>query len=143
VSNTINPTLLNDTYQLVQLARESALAQGKQAHVNKLSPVVENLKSLVNTPRETKPVGASASAQKQNTPASQTTGMMAQSDFQTLLNAAKSAQPSPKIASSNNIAERNQMVRSMSAGNMMDVDIARKMGMTREEVRLIINVNGK
>jgi hypothetical protein len=143
VSNTINPTLLNDTYQLVQLARESALAQGKQAHANRLSPVVENLKSLVNTSQETKTASTAATTQKQNSTPAQPIGMMAQSDFQTLLSAAKSVQPSQRTFSSNNISERNQMVRSMAGGNMMDVDIARKMGMTREEVRLIINVNGK
>ena len=47
--------------------------------------------------------------------------------------------PSERLSSSN-IAERNQMVRSMAAGNMMDVDIARSLGMTREEVKLVLSV---
>jgi hypothetical protein len=115
---------------MVQLARETALVQGKQAQAQKLSPVVEDLKTLVNTSRE-------------NHPPSQPTGMMAQNDFQTLLNAAKSVPASQRIMPANNIAERNQMVQAMAGGKMSDVDIARQMGMTREEVRLILSIGSK
>jgi hypothetical protein len=145
MSNTI-PGLLTDTYNLVQMARESALAQGKQAQVNKLSPVVQDLKTLVN-PKDTRAATTTATSTQTTRAAgkqpAQASGMMGQSDFQALLNAAKAVPNSPKVASSNNITERNQMVRSMAAGNMMDVDIARSMGMTREEVRLILSVGGK
>jgi len=130
VSNTVIPGLLNDTLNLVQLARETALAQGKNAQAKKLSPVVEDLKGLVHNNHP---------ATSQNKPS----GMMAQNDFQTLLNAAKSGNASQRVLPSANIAERNQMVRSMSAGNMLDVDIARQMGMTRDEVRLILSVGGR
>ena len=181
MANTI-PGLLNDTYHLVQLARESALAQGKQTQASKLSPVVEDLKNLVGgncQARQSASTTAAAPVQKSDTnptsaPAGSTgispvkatgatpvkatgvtpvratgatpvkaTGVMAQSDFQTLLNAAKSVPAGGRAAASNNITERNQMVRSMASSNMMDVDIARRMGMTREEVRLIISVGGK
>ena len=37
--------------------------------------------------------------------------------------------------------DRNKIVIAMAAGEMSEVDIARRMGITREEVRLIINVN--
>lgn len=143
MANTISSGLLRDTYQIVQLARESALAQGKQTEAEKLSPIVDNLKTLVHSTKETGAATASGpinSTVKENVPP---TGMMAQSDFQTLLNAAKSVPAAGKTASENHVAERNQMVRSMAAGNMMDVDIARKMGMTREEVRLILSVGTK
>lgn len=142
MDNMIRPGLLNDTYQLVQLARESALAQGKQAQVNKLSPVVEDLKSLVNNKKETGSSTSVNSVSNKSIPAS-SGGMMVQNDFQTLLNAAKSVTSPQNVGSSSSITEKNQMVRSMAAGNMMDVDIARSMGMTREEVRLIISVGGK
>ncbi len=138
MDNSIHSGLLNDTYRLIQLARESALAQGKQAQVNKLSPVVDELKSLVNPPKET---GKSLPANTSVAPAA--SGMMVQSDFQALLNASKSASPTQSISQGNNIAERNQIVRSMAASNMMDVDIARSLGMTREEVRMILSVGGK
>lgn len=130
MSNNIIPGLLTDTLNLVQLARETALAQGKNAQAKKFSPVAEDLRGLVHT---THP------ATTPNKPS----GMMAQNDFQTLLNAAKSTSASQRVMPSNNIAERNQIVRSMSASNMMDVDIARQMGMTRDEVRLILSVGGK
>jgi len=130
MANTIIPGLLSDTLNMVQLARETALVQGKQAQAQKLSPVVEDLKTLVNSSRE-------------NHPPAQPTGMMAQNDFQTLLNAAKSVPASQRIMPATNIAERNQMVQAMAGGKMSDVDIARQMGMTREEVRLILSIGSK
>lgn len=38
------------------------------------------------------------------------------------------------------IGERNQMVRAMASGGMSDLDIARQLGMTRQEVRLVVSV---
>lgn len=130
MSNTIIPGLLSDTYNLVQLARESALVQGKATQASKLTPVVDDLKSLVKTaPQSSAPVTA--------------TGVLAQSDFQKLLNAAKAVPGNQRSMNITNVAERNQMVRAMSASNMMDVDIARQLGMTREEVRMITSLSAK
>jgi hypothetical protein len=142
MDNSIKPGLLNDTYNLVQLARESALAQGRQAQADKLSPVVDHLKTLVsNNQTGSKPVQGSLSAAKTtNSVPATASGVVGQSDFQALLNAAKSVQSTQRTVNSSNIAERNQMVRSMAAGNMMDVDIARSLGMTREEVKLVLSV---
>jgi hypothetical protein len=128
----ISPTLLNDTLNLVQLARETALAQGKDAQAQRLSPVVKDLRSAVNTSRE--PQGRT---QQTSAPS----GMMAQSDFKTLLEAAKKTPSPAKPAQSVNSVERNQMVTAMSAGNMSDVDIARQLGMTREEVHMVLSVS--
>ena len=36
---------------------------------------------------------------------------------------------------------RRQVVKAMEAGGMSDVDIARQMGMTRDEVRMILSLN--
>jgi len=130
MSNTIIPGLLHDTLSLVQLARESALAQGKEAQAGKLTPVVDDLKNLVhnsNQPRNPAPVS----------------GVMAQSDFQKLLDAAKTVSGNQKVPSMTNIAERNQMVRAMTASNMLEVDIARQLGMTREEVRMITSLSAR
>jgi hypothetical protein len=130
MSNTIIPGLLNDTYNLVQLARESALIQGKASQASKLTPVVDDLKNLVKTSNQpvvsTKP-----------------TGVLAQSDFQKLLDAAKAVPGSQKSMNISNVAERNQMVRAMSASNMPDVDIARQLGMTREEVRMVTSISAR
>jgi len=68
---------------------------------------------------------------------------MAQSDFQKLLDAAKTGSGNQKIPRMTNIAERNQMVRAMTASNMLEVDIARQLGMTREEVRMITSLSAR
>lgn len=142
MDNTIRSGLLNDTYNLVQLARESALAQGRQAQAEKLTPVVDHLKTLVNqNTTGAKPLTSVENGTKASgTMAPAATGVVGQSDFQTLLNAAKSVQSNQRTITPVNVAERNQMVRSMAASNMMDVDIARSLGMTREEVRLVLSV---
>lgn len=130
MANTIVPGLLTDTLSLVQLARETAMAQGKNAQAQKLTPVVDDLKTLVKSSQE-------------NLAPVQASGIMAQSDFKTLLQAAKSVPGAQRVMPSQSIVERNQMVVAMSSGNMQDIDIARQMGMTREEVRLILSVQGK
>ena len=126
----INSTLLNDTLQLVQLARETALTQGKEAQAQKLSPVVSQMRKIVTSSREP----------QANTAPS---GIMAQGDFRSLLEAAQKSTNSQKTAELSSSMDRNRMVEAMSAGNMSDVDIARQMGMTRDEVRLILSVSQK
>lgn len=121
------PGLLNDTLNLVSLARETALVMGKNTQAQKLTPVVEELRSVVST------------SQKPST-SSEPTGVMAQSDFQTLLSAAKNTTPAERSIPTLAIGERNMIVKAMAEGNMPDVDIARQLGMTRDEVRLVINI---
>ncbi len=126
MSNSI-PGLLNDTLNLVSLARETALMMGKENQANKLTPVVEELRTVVT------------SSQNQSAP-SQPYGMMMQNDFQTLLNAAQKTAPSQRTIPTLDIGERNMIVKAMASGNMQDVDIARQLGMTRDEVSLVLNV---
>lgn len=123
--------MLTDTLSLVQLARESALALGKKAEAQKLTPVVDNLRTLVSTQQETTPQPIPASS------------VMAQDDFKTLLNAARSSTPGQHPAASVSTSERHLMVNAMAAGNMSNVDIARQMGISQEEVALILSVNQK
>lgn len=120
----IQSNLLNDTLNLVQLARETARLQGSESKAEKLSPVVNQLQSLVTNEQTRTPV--------------EPTGIMAQNDFQTLLSVpqAKTAEPT-----SPTINERNQMISSLALGGMNEVDIARQMGMTRDEVRMFLNLN--
>jgi hypothetical protein len=127
----ISSNLLADTLNIVQLARESALQNGKKAQAERLNSVAGPLKSLVSSNQESKP---SASP----------TGVMAQNDFKALLAAAASA-GSPAVASSAAASgmERNKVVAAMAEGGMSDLDIARQMGMTREEIKLILNVHQK
>lgn len=125
MSNTI-PGLLSDTLSLVTLARETALVLGKENQAKKLTPVVEELRTVVSTA-------------KNPSISSEPSGIMAQSDFQTLLNAAQKTTPSERNIPSLGISERNMIVKAMAEGSMPDVDIARQLGMTRDEVNLVLN----
>jgi hypothetical protein len=40
-------------------------------------------------------------------------------------------------------SERNRMVIAMSAGNMREMDIARQLGMTLDEVQMVVSANQK
>lgn len=126
MTNTI-PGLLNDTLNLVSLARETALVLGKEKQAQKLTPVVDELRSAVTTAK--------------NPPTQvEPNGVLAQSDFRMLLDAAKNTDPSQRTIPSLAIGERNMIVKAMAEGNMPDVDIARQLGMTRDEVKLVLNI---
>ncbi len=118
----IQNNLLSDTYNLVQLARETARIKGSQQTADKLTPVVSQLKDLVN--------------QQQIPSSSSPTGIMAQDDFQSLLNVEKKSSSS----SISDARERNQVIVAMASGGMAEVDIARQMGMPRDEVRMVVNL---
>lgn len=121
----ITSGLLNDTLNLIQLARETALRSGRQAQASRFAPVEQNLQKAVTTARE-------------NRVAAPSQGVMGQKDFKTLLNLSQNG--GSHQASSMQIGERNQMVRAMASGGMSDLDIARQLGMTRQEVRLVVSV---
>ena len=118
----INTDLLQNTLTILQLASETARARGDQNQAERLGPVAENLRKLTN-PTEAKPVQAP-------------TDVLAQSDFQRLIQAAESA----PARHTHSAVERNLMVAAMAEGGMSGTDIARQMGITQQEVQLIINV---
>ena len=122
----ITPKILSDTLNIIQLARESAREQGKKVQEDLLEPVVDQLIKVVNNEN---------SAKVQNS----TVGLLAQEDFRTMMEAANNN----RMELMQNISpiERNQIVTSMASGGMPDVDIARQLGLTREEVRLIIHIS--
>lgn len=122
---------LEDSLYVLQLARETALAQNRQAQAKRMSPVVEEMRTLVtNAPLST------------STPPS--TGVMGQSDFKALLNVSQARLNQPQAADSTaSVMERNRLIGAMSEANMSEVDIARQFSMTREEVQLVLNVQQK
>ncbi|HPH96558.1 MAG TPA: hypothetical protein PKW33_14605 [Anaerolineaceae bacterium] len=120
----ISSTLLSDTLNLVQLARETARLRGSQKQVERMSPVVDQLRTLVTREQETRPPAAP--------------GILGQSDFQTLLAASQTRSTGSVTASSP--TDRTQVVTAMSAGGMNELDIARQMGMPRDEVQMILNL---
>jgi DNA-binding NtrC family response regulator len=112
---------------IVQLARETALERGRQAQAERLSPVVTNLQNVVKSSRQ---------VESGSTP----TGILAQEGFDKLLEAAKNSTAGQRVNTSLPLAERNQVIHAMSSSQMSDSDIARYLGMSREEVRMVISV---
>lgn len=155
----ISSGLLNNTLNVVQLARETALQMGKQTQATQLSTVVDNLRSVVNTSRATqkptKPTGilaqddframmaaSQASSARQVSSASQTPEVNAAASSSDTLQTVSSVSSSNSTSSSQTTSalERNRIIVAMAGGNMSDLDIARQMGMTREEVRMVLNI---
>lgn len=131
----ITPNLLNDTLNVVALAREMALSRGGQAQAERLTPVVDGLREAANAARTQPPA---------RTLSSQPTGALAGDDFQTLLAATQVAQSTPstqRLASAP--TDRGQVAAAMASGGMNEIDIARHLGATREEVRLMLSVSRK
>jgi len=162
----ITPGLLNDTLNLIQLARETARLQGNMAQAERLTPVVDGLANCLRSDlqsdetRSTRLAGKIVPGATQTVPTPATAnpasvgGLMGQDDFKTLLAVAQS----PHRAASSGAAgrqrpleqfsiaatlERNGAVAAMNAGGMSDVDIARQMGMTRDEVRMVLALGQK
>lgn len=125
--NNIPKVSLEDSLYVLQLARETALAQNRQTQAKRMTPLVEEMRGLVANPPQT------------TTPPS--TGVMGQSDFKTLLNISqeKVGQQNPGTDSITSVLERNRLIGAMSEANMSDVDIARQFSMSREEVQLVLS----
>jgi hypothetical protein len=126
--SSITPRLLNDTLNLITLARETALARGQESQAARLTTVVDGLRQVA---RE-----AAAPPQPVNGPKPVATGVLATGDFQALL-AATQAAPLGLLGASSP-GERSVVAAAMAAGGMPEVDIARQLGITREEVSLMV-----
>jgi hypothetical protein len=160
-----SPVMLNDTLNLIQLARETARLQGKQGQAETLKPVVDGLRSLVGgsapgspatpTAKSASPLSGSAAPARLE---SRGGVEMAQADFRVLLEAAARPPAAPasalpglsqpaltpafRLQTSPTTAtlDRHGIIAAMASGGMTDLDIARQMGMTREEVRIIMQL---
>ena len=124
---------LEDTLYVVQLMRETALAQGRQAQASRLNPVMEKMQGLVANANQTQSGTAPAS------------GIVGQADFKKLLETVQAKGQVSQTAgdSISTVTERNRLITAMADANMSETDIARQLGMTRGEVQLIINVQQK
>jgi hypothetical protein len=124
---------LEDSLYVLQLARETALAQNRQAQATRMMPVVEQMRGLlVSNPSQSPTIPPS-------------TGVMGQSDFKALLNVTQSRvnQTQTTVDSAASVMDRNRLIGAMAEANMTDVDIARQFSITREEVQLVLNVQQK
>jgi hypothetical protein len=144
--NTISSGLLSDTLKLIQLARETARIQGQPEHAEKLKPVVEQLKNLAEGANQAKAVSSPQKVASQGvTPSG---SILAQDDFKSLLAAVQKSQPQatqniPVGLRPSSSVERNQIIVSMASGGMSALDIARQMGMTLDEVNMVIRLHQK
>ena len=126
----ISRVSLEDSLYVLQLARETALAQNRQTQAKRMGPLVEEMRGLVANPPQT------------TTPPS--TGVMGQTDFKTLLNISQEkATQTQSVDSISSVLERNRLIGAMSEANMSDVDIARQFSMSREEVQLVLSFQQK
>jgi hypothetical protein len=123
--NRIQNSLLNNTLSLLQLAREAAKEKGSTDQVERFEPVVDHLTNLL--------------ASSEESVSSNTNGILAQNDFATLLKVINS-EKSTEDANSR-MKEKNNMIYAMAAGGMNDLEIARYMGITRDEVRIVMNLS--
>lgn len=117
----IDNRLLTDTLNFVALAREVARVQGDQGKAERLTPIENSLRNLVISPQD-KAVNR----------------IVVQDDFQALLTAVQNV--SVEQTSSDTYLARNKIVGAMKAGGMLDVDIAKQMGISREEVQLSVRI---
>lgn len=126
--NKIDNTLLANTLNLMQITRETAKLKGSQTQADRIGPIVEQLDTLVKAEQKNK-----------LTPSDTPSGVMAQSDFAALLQTVKTEQAKPSATTSLN--DRNRMIQSMSGGGMNELEIARYMGITRDEVKVVLNLS--
>lgn len=132
MSNNIPKVSLEDSLYVLQLARETALAQNRHAQAKRMMPVVEEMRGLVK------------SGYQQASSATPSAGVMGQSDFKLLLNAAQSRTTQMLTTDSTaSVLERNRLIGAMSEANMTEIDIARQFSMPREEVHLILSTQQK
>ncbi len=132
--NSLPRVSLDDTLTLLQLVRETALAQGRDAQAKQLAPAMEQMQEIV------------AASRKSQAPVSPSSSVMGQADFRTMLEISKGqAQTGAprEVSSASSAMERNRLIQAMASADMSDVDIARQFGMTREEVRLVLSTNQK
>lgn len=128
--NSIPKVSLEDSLYVLQLARETALAQNRQTQAKRMTPLVEEMRGLVANPPQT------------TTPPS--TGVMGQTDFKTLLSISQEkVNQSHSADPVSSVLERNRLIGAMAEANMSDVDIARQFSMSREEVQLVLSFQQK
>lgn len=136
----ITDNLLNDTLTLLQLAKETAQIRGQTKQADLLTPVADDLQSLVTSANQTKSTTHVSSSPKIEA----NTELLGQEDFKTLLSVVQNKESS----TSNQVSDiftsptndRNHIISAMVQGGMSILDISRQMGMTRDEVQMFISM---
>lgn len=121
----ISSDMLQNTLQMISLARQSAVNQGQNQKAEMIAPVEERLRKIVEPPRENTGMPAAA-------PVARDTG------FQHLLAVKAQQQTTPSAGYDQ---DRNHIIQSMAAAGMSAVEIARQMGITSEEVDIVVQLS--
>ena len=128
----ISSSMLSNTLNLVALAREAALAGGKPVQAQDLAPAEDGLRA------------AAESARKVVAPSAVATGF--DPGLQALLALRPNTTSTPTttaVQATTQAADRLGAAQAMSAGGMSELDIARHLGASREEVQLWLSVGKK
>jgi hypothetical protein len=120
----VSSEMLNQTLRMISLARQSAVDQGKTNQAEQIAPVENKLRRIVTDQAGSGPPSVGSST-------------LRGSDFQRMLDI-KQQQNTASPASFDQ--DRNGVIQSMASGGMDPVEIARQMGMTREEVDMVIRL---
>ncbi len=121
----ISSQMLHNTLQVLSLARQTAIDQGKAQEADQIAPVENRLRHLVDQSAEVDRPEAAAP-------------LLKNSDFQHLLEVKRQAGPSHPTGGEQ---DRNQIIQSMASAGMSEMEIARQMGMTSEEVEMIVKLS--
>ena len=143
--NNIPKVSLEDTYHLIQLAREAALAQGRKAQAEQLKPVMEEMRSLVDIEKASQAVASDAVAPEATASdaAASDAALSRQPGFQKLLELSRMQTPPETNRVAANPGDRNRLIQAMAAADVSTLDIARQLGMTRDEVNLVVETGRK
>jgi len=130
----ISSNLLSNTLNLVALAREAALAGGKPVQAQDMAPAEQGLRAVAESAR--RPAQSAPALD----PGLQALLALRPSSGASASSVAVSAAGSV-MGSAN--ADRLGAAQAMAAGGMSELDIARHLGASREEVQLWLNVGKK
>jgi hypothetical protein len=122
----VNTNLLSDTLHVMQIAQETALRRGKDSTATRMEPVVEKLRSILTKERSAAPVEPSS--------------VLKESSFKTLMKL-KEKQFDGQVSSSIPVEEKQKIVTALASGGMGETDIAKQLGIARDEVRMIVNLS--
>lgn len=118
--------LLNDTINLFSLAREVALEHGEHEKAERLTTVINQLRQL----------SPSTSQAKSSLPKEESNVLM-----EIRRDSSALEQSNPLSFGNTSINDRNRMILVLSAGGMTDIEIAKQLGITQEEVRIILRLS--
>ena len=138
----IDSNLLNDTLNVVQLARQAALAKGNKERVSALEAIADSLQQVAAGSHATDGTQAGAktspsAAEVKNRAFKSLLKTMQEGNKKTASNPAAAFENSPLEGRS---TERNQIIAAMADAGMSDVEIARQFGITRAEVHAVLSL---